>query len=77
LRDSPEALSVDMILDHWSNRFDRPSRRQIDEWLRRTMFLNQITQEGKGVKADPFRYRLCERVEGYWKEGEMEVGREP
>jgi hypothetical protein len=39
--------------------------------------LNQITQEGKGVKADPFRYRMCEGVEQYWKEGANVEGREP
>jgi hypothetical protein len=71
------ATATDLIPD-WPADGEAPTPKLLNEWLLRAYVQKKIRRDGRGVKADPFRYRLENEDDEYRDRGElppMKVGR--
>jgi hypothetical protein len=59
------------LLDEWPAGKTKPPIATLAEWLKRAFAEKRIRRNGKGVKSDPFRYRLENENDAYLDRGEL------
>jgi hypothetical protein len=59
------------LLDDWPSDRDRPSETVLYEWLNRAYEEKRCRRQGKGVRSDPYRYRLENEDDQYLDRGQL------
>lgn len=69
IRDKPGTPAE--LLDEWPTGTMKPPLVTLAEWLKRGFAEKKIRRDGRGVKSDPFRYRMENENDKYWDRGEL------
>ena len=66
-----EAATCHELLADWPAGREPPSATLLYQWLNRAFAEKLIRREGKGRRADPYRYRLENKNDWYYDRGEL------
>lgn len=55
----------------WPDEAERPSETTLYDWLNRALAKKLIRREGRGTRANPWRYRLANADDEYYDRGEL------
>lgn len=71
LTEIKKAVTPEVCFQNWPATSEPPAAKLLAQWLHRAYVQKKIRREGRGVKSDPFRYRLEEENDKYWDRGEL------